>query len=206
MTKLTLPIIILGAIGDSINPCAIAVLIFITTYLIAVKKRGKDFLAIGLVYVLFIYITYFLAGIGLLSFIKKIGISDYVFYITAVAVIIAGLINIKDVIFSQSGFILSIPESKKEIIKKYIVKASVPAAMILGVIVSALELPCTGGIYIAVLGLLANQATLTQGYIYLLIYNLIFVMPLIFILFITYFSLTSETINSWRKKNKRVKS
>ena len=76
--------------------------------------------------------------------------------------------------------------------------------MILGVIVSALELPCTGGIYIAVLGLLANQATLTQGYIYLLIYNLIFVMPLIFILFITYFSLTSETINSWRKKNKRV--
>jgi len=203
MEKLTLPLIIFGAMGDSINPCAMAVLIFIITFLLALRKKKSKFLQIGLVYISMIYVTYFIAGVGILSVVKKTGVSDYLYLFSALAVILAGLINIKDVFFSDKGFSLVIPESKKGVIKKYIEKGTVPAAIVLGVLVSFLELPCTGGIYISVLALLADQATIAQGCIYLLIYNLIFILPLILILILVYFSLSSETINAWRKKNKK---
>ncbi|MBN2015250.1 hypothetical protein JW766_00245 [Candidatus Dojkabacteria bacterium] len=203
MTELTIPLIILGALGDSINPCAIAVLIFLVTFLISVKKRGGKLLSIGIVYILFVYLTYFLAGLGLLAFVQKLEITKIIYNIAAIAVIIAGLINLKDVFFEGHGFSLAIPESKKPIIQKYIQKASIPSAIALGIIVSFFELPCTGGIYIAIIGLLAEQASFIQGVFYLLFYNLIFVFPLIIILFIAHFSLSSETLNAWRKKNKK---
>ncbi|MBU0976726.1 MAG: GAP family protein [Patescibacteria group bacterium] len=203
MTNVTLPLITLGALGDSINPCAIAVLVFLVTFLITIKKRGVKFLLIAFVYIFFVYLTYFLAGLGLLSSVQKLEIAHIVYRITAVVVILAGLVNIKDFFFSGRGFSLAIPESKKPIIKKYIQKASIPSAIVLGILVSLFELPCTGGIYLAVIGLLAEKATWTEGFLYLLYYNLIFVLPLIIIVLFSFFSLSSETINSWRKKNKR---
>jgi cytochrome c biogenesis protein CcdA len=42
--------------------------------------------------------------------------------------------------------------------------------------------PCSGAIYLAVLGLLAAQATLAQGVAYLMLYNLLFVLPLVALL------------------------
>lgn len=202
MTDITFPLITLGALGDSINPCAIAVLIFLVTFLIGIRKRGGKFLAIGLTYIFFVYLTYFFAGIGLLTFIQKLEITKIVYEIAAIIAIIAGLINLKDVFFKGKGFSLAIPESKKPIIKKYIQKGTIPAAIVLGILVSLFELPCTGGIYIAIIGLLADNVTHTEGILYLLYYNFIFVLPLIVIVFISHFSLSSETINAWRKKNK----
>lgn len=203
MNRLTLPLIIFGALGDSINPCAFAVLIFLVTFLISIRKRGSKLLAIGLIYIFFVYLTYFLAGIGLLAAVKRLAITRIAYLLSAIAVVIAGLINIKEFVFPGRGFLLAIPSSKKPIIKKYIQQASIPAAIVLGILVSLFELPCTGGIYIAIIGLLSEQATLMQGVLYLLLYNVIFVFPLILILFISYFSLSSETLNAWRKKNKR---
>jgi cytochrome c biogenesis protein CcdA len=202
MNELTLPLIIFGALGDSINPCAIAVLIFLATFLISIRKRGWKFLAIGLIYILFVYITYFLAGIGLLTVIKKLELTKVVYIIAAYIVIIAGVIDVVNVLLGGKGITLAIPKAAKPIIFKYIKAASIPAAIVLGILVSLFELPCTGGIYIAIIGLLAGQATVTQGILYLLLYNLIFVFPLVAILFIAYFSLSSEALNAWRKKNK----
>ncbi|MDD3647218.1 MAG: cytochrome c biogenesis protein CcdA [Candidatus Dojkabacteria bacterium] len=203
MTEITLPLITLGALGDSINPCAIAVLVFLVTFLISIKKRGGKFLAIAFVYILFIYLTYFFAGLGLLSSVQKLNITYSVYRVAAIVVVLAGLVNIKEYFFSGKGFSLALPESKKPLIKKYIQKASIPSAIVLGIMVSLFELPCTGGIYLAVIGLLAEKATWTEGILYLLYYNLIFVFPLIIIVLLSFFSLSSETINSWRKKNKR---
>jgi len=204
MNDLTLSLIILGALGDSINPCAIAVLIFLVTFLISVKKRGKQVLTIGIIYVICVYLTYFIAGLGLLSLVKGLEITRLVYKISAIVVILAGLINIKEFLLEGKGFSLAIPSSKKPIIKKYIQRASIPAAIILGVLVSIFELPCTGGIYVAIIGLLAEKATLSHGRLYLLFYNLIFVLPLIIIVLIAYFGLSSETINAWRKRNQKL--
>ena len=77
-------------------------------------------------------------------------------------------------------------------------KATVPSAIVLGVLVSLFELPCTGGVYLAILGLLSSKMTLMQGIPYLFLYNLIFVMPLIIILFMVYKGVSPEKVDKWR--------
>lgn len=198
----TLFAVITSAIGDSFNPCAIAVLVFIVSFLIEIKKRGKDFLLLGGVYIFSVYITYFLGGLVIYQLIDILGLSDIIYTIAAILVILAGIINLKDVFFKGKGFSLSVPASRMKIVQKYIKKATVPAALILGMLVSLIELPCTGGLYFSTISLLAKKETFIIGLLYLLVYNLIFVMPLIIILIIAHFSLSYESINSWRKKNK----
>jgi cytochrome c biogenesis protein CcdA len=119
--------------------------------------------------------------------------------LAAALAIIAGLINIKDFFFYGKGFTLAIPEDKKPLLEKYIKHASLPAAVILGFWVALFELPCTGGFYLAILALLAAQATYWQGVAYLVFYNLIFVLPLLIILLAVYKGVKPEQLEKWRQ-------
>ncbi len=200
--NITIPLIVGSAIIDSINPCAFAVLIFLIMYLMAIKNK-KKMLQIGLIYIFMVFLVYFLTGLGLLSFIQSIHITKYVYYFTAGLAIVLGLINLKDVFWSGKGMTLAIPESKKKVLQKYIQKATIPAAIILGVLVALFELPCTGGVYLAILSLLADKNTWIQAFFYILFYNLIFVLPLLVILFLVYFGLSAEKIEKWRQQKKK---
>lgn len=201
-SQVTIPLIVGSAAIDSINPCAFAVLIFLILYLMTVKNR-RHMLYIGLVYIFIVFLVYFLAGLGLLSFIQSVHVTKYFYYFTAVLSIILGLLNLKEVVWSDKGLTLGIPESKKVLLQKYIRKATLPAAIILGVLVALFELPCTGGVYLAILALLASQNTWLSAVIYLLIYNFIFVLPLLIILFAVYFGLSPEKVDAWRKEQKK---
>jgi len=202
MNGITIPLIIGSAVIDSINPCAFAVLVFLILYLMAVKNK-KRMLTIGLVYISVVFLVYFISGLGLLSFVQSIHVTKWFYYFTAALAIILGLINLKEVFWSGKGFTLAIPDSKKPLLQKYIKKATLPAAIVLGLLVALFELPCTGGVYLAILSLLAAKNTWWQAFAYLLLYNLIFVLPLLVILFSVYYGLPPEKIDKWRKENKR---
>lgn len=201
-TTLTIPALIGGAAIDSINPCAFAVLIFLLGYLLAIGSP-KLILRVGLVYVGTVFVVYFLAGFGILRALTAFNVAGIIFKIAGVILIFVGLVNVKDFFWYGKGFTLAIPESRKPLIQKYIKKASVPAAVVLGFLVSAFELPCTGGVYIAVLGLLASRETQLSAVPYLLLYNLIFVLPLFIILGFVYFGFSAERMEAWRGKNRR---
>lgn len=199
---ITIPLIVGSAAVDSINPCAFAVLIFLILYLMNMKNR-RFMLKIGLVYISIIFLVYFLSGLGLLSFIKSISLTRFFYNFTAGLAILFGLLNIKDVFWYGKGITLAIPESKKPLIDKYIRKATLPAAIILGVLVALFELPCTGAVYLAILSLLAEKNTWIQAVVYLLIYNVVFVLPLLAILFGVYFGLPPEKLERWRQEKRR---
>lgn len=198
---LTIPALIGGAAIDSVNPCAFAVMIFLLGYLLTLGS-SKLVLRVGLIYIVTIFIVYFLAGLGLLRALTALGLAGIIYKIAAVILIFVGLVNVKDFFWYGKGFTLAIPESKKPLIQKYVRKASVPSAIILGFLVSAFELPCTGGVYLAILGLLANNQTI-QAVPYLLLYNLIFVFPLFIILALVYFGVTANQVEVWRNKNRK---
>ena len=200
---ITLPLIIGSAAVDSINPCAFAVLIFLVMYLMTMKSK-KHMLTIGLVYITAIFIVYYLAGLGLLSFVHSIAITKYFYYGSACLSILFGLINIKDFFWYGRGISLAIPESKKELLNKYILRASIPAAIILGVLVALFELPCTGGVYLAIISLLADRETIWQAAAYLLIYNLVFILPLLAIILGVYYGIPPERVEKWRKSQKKL--
>ena len=105
----TLPVVILTALVDSINPCAIGVLILLIGTLLFLSKDKGKMLFTGSIYIIAVYVTYFLAGIGLLFFLQNIGasiidlpllgsiaVANLIGIIVAVIVIIGGLIEVKD--------------------------------------------------------------------------------------------------------------
>jgi cytochrome c biogenesis protein CcdA/glutaredoxin len=200
--NLTIPVIITAALVDSINPCAFAVLTFLLVYLLALGTKRR-MLRVGLTYIVVIFIVYFLSGFGLFVSVQGLGASRVVFSVAAWVAVIAGLINVKDFFWYGKGPTLKIPESKKPLLESFVRRASIPAAVALGFLVSLFELPCTGGIYLAILGLLADRTTQMSAVPYLLLYNMVFVLPLVVILFIISLGFSPERVESWRLGGRR---
>jgi len=168
----TLATIVATAIVDSINPCAIGVLILLVSTLI-VTKRKDQMLKIGLLYVLAVFVTYFAFGLGLTYFISSIPliVSEYISLAVGALVIAAGIFEIKDFFWYGSGFSLAIPAKYAEKIKEKMKKLSIATVLFLGVFVAAVELPCTGGPYLAVTLLLAQNFNFT-AFLMLILYNI----------------------------------
>lgn len=202
MNDLRLPTVIVTALVDSINPCAIGVLVLLVSALLVLTEHRKRMLITGIIYVTAVFVTYFLAGLGLLTVIHKLQIGEMVGIMTGFLVIVLGLVEIKDFFFYGKGFSLSIPKSQVERIKKYAEEGTIVAAIILGIIVSAVELPCTGGPYLAITTLLAEKFDFL-AVMYLLLYNFIFVLPLIVIVLLAYFGTSALDIKHWKNKYKR---
>lgn len=201
--QLTLWAVTVAALADSINPCAFSVIIFLMLSLLAIGNK-KRALKIGLVYIVTVYIVYLLAGLGLLAALQQFGaISTYIMYGAGALAIIAGLINIKDFFWYGKGFTLAIPDDKKPIMEKYIKYGSVPAAIILGFLVALFELPCTGGFYLAILALLAQETSFWNGFGYLVFYNIIFVLPLFIILIIIYKGVDPKKLEQLRTAKRK---
>ena len=205
MQKLTIPVVIFAATVDAINPCAFAVLIILMAAALSIanKKRALKF---GLAFTASIYISYFLMGLGLFSVLQASGLSHIFYIIVTVLAVIVGLLNIKDYFWYGKGLLMEIPLSWRPAMKKIINSATSPlGAFLVGFIVSLFELPCTGGPYIVILGLLAKEVTRATGIIYLLLYNLVFVMPLIMLSIIIYKGIsTTEKLEKIRQDKIKI--
>ena len=201
-TTLTIPLVIFCAGIDSINPCALTVLIILLLSIIALQSR-RQVLMVGITYIAAVFLFYFISGIGVLSFVHVSGISSLIALGAAIIAIVLGVVNIIEAAVKKEGFILAIPESKKPVIERYIMTATLPAAFVLGVLVGIFELPCTGGIYLTILSLMSSTLTLSEGIPYLLLYNFIFILPLILILLAVVLGIPPERVNAWRLENRR---
>lgn len=200
---LALPLVITAGLVDGINPCAFSVLIILLFTLSAAGSR-KNMVLVGVAFISSVFVFYFLSGLGLFYLIQSAAISRAIGIIAASIAFILGLVSLYDGIRGEGKPTLAIPDSKRGTIERYIQKASVPAALILGVLVGMFELPCTGGIYLAILSLISNQMTLVQGIPLLLIYNVFFVLPLILILGIVVLGLPLEKVDRWRQEHRNA--
>jgi len=200
----TWPVIITTALVDSINPCAIGVLILLISTLIVMGKDKKKMIAIGSIYILAVYIVYFLAGIGLLLFIQRLNIAQPLSIFVGSLVIIMGLIEIKDFFWYGKGITLSIAPRYVKYIENHAKHLTTWGAIALGAFVAAVELPCTGGPYLAITTWIAQSNIIPlKALIYLLVYNFIFVLPLIVILFLVYFGIKVQRIKKWKQDYRR---
>jgi len=202
--KISWGVVVTAGLVDGINPCAFAVLIFLLTFLLEVSNSRRRMLKIGLVYTGAVYVSYFLAGLGILSVIQVSGFAGWIVKAAAAVAIFAGLVNIKDYFWYGKGFTLAIPESKRGLIEKWTKRANIPAAVVLGFLVSMFELPCTGGVYLAILAMLGNSVTTAQAVIYLLVYNVLFVLPLLAITGLVVLGMKAEHLEKWRTSRRNL--
>src|SRR3989344_6177124 len=115
----TIPVVLGTALIDSINPCAIGVLVLLIATLISLSKNRNKMLAVGGIYIAAVFLTYLAAGFGLLIFIQKLNISQPLSWIVGGLVIILGLLEIKDFWWYGQGISLQIPARRAEQIKEW---------------------------------------------------------------------------------------
>jgi cytochrome c biogenesis protein CcdA len=180
-------------------------------FMTKVFKSPRRMLIGGAIYTTVVYIVYLLIGVGFLKFTISFGLSVWIYWIAALIAIFAGILEMKDFFWYGKGLTLQMVPGAGEKIKKYtkhITKLhkknpnlAYLAAGLLGGFVVLVELPCTGAPYLAILAIL-SQGEFLQGITLLLLYNLIFVLPLFFIIGIAYFGKASKALEAWRQKHK----
>ncbi|MFH0711871.1 MAG: hypothetical protein V1889_02065 [archaeon] len=202
-TGVTIGSVLVAAIVDSINPCAFGVLIFLMASLLGMGSARRALRA-GLIYSFVVFVVYFFIGWGLYGVIDRFSssIGFYYFYlVVAVFIFVFGLLQLKDVFWYGKGVTLRISSRVKPIIERFMAEGSLVSIIILGVVVSLFELPCTGEIYIGILTVMSIHKSFGVGY--LLIYNLIFVLPLIILTYLIYRGTSTEKLQSWTVSNRR---
>jgi len=195
--------VLVSAILDSINPCAIGVLILLISTLFASAKQRHRLLKIGLIYIGAVFATYLLAGLGLVLVFASIPlwIAEYLSIAVGIMIIGGGIIEIKDFYWYGKGFSLAISSGMAKKIQDKVTNITVPGVIALGVFVSLVELPCTGGPYLAVIKILSESFDLF-AFLLLVLYNLIFIAPLLIILLLVNSGTKIHTIKKWKQKNR----
>ena len=176
-----------------------------------VFKSTPRMMIAGLIYITFVYATYFFIGIGIFTLAYTAGIAKHFYWFAASIAIIAGLFEVKDYFWYGKGFSLQMIPGAAERIKKYSnamermetvhPMLSLAVAAFLGIFVVFVELPCTGAPYLAILGML-SQGNYASGIPLLLLYNFVFILPLFVIVGLVYFGYTSKRLEKWRKENR----
>ncbi len=204
-----LPLIVVSGLLDGINPCAFAVLLFFLAFLFAVMKNAspkevkKRIFMVGSIYIAAVYIGYLLIGVGMLKVISLTPFPNLIAQLGALLVIILGVISLKDYFFYGKGISLKIPYGQWKTIARLVHKATIPSILLVGFLVALVEFPCTGGIYVAILGMLAVKETQIKALMYLLIYNLAFVLPLVMILAFASNRRIVDKMRGWQEEKKR---
>ncbi|PKL60647.1 MAG: hypothetical protein CVV33_01600 [Methanomicrobiales archaeon HGW-Methanomicrobiales-4] len=194
-------VLLVAAIGEGINPCGLLVLALLLVSLMASESR-RTVLYIGLAYILAFFAVRLLSGFAIFSVIQLPGLSQTFTLIAAAVALIAGVIQVADGLAKKQKPLLSIPDSKKGLISSYMKKASIPAGLVVGALVGVYGMACTAGIYITILGMLYKEPAI--GLIYLILYNVVVIIPLIIILFLVFFGIAPEKVNSWRNEQKSM--
>lgn len=196
------PLIVAGGFLDGINPCAFSVLIFFIVFLFTLRKTTKHIILIGLLFIAMIFLAYMLIGLGIVHAFVLAEDKHLIAKISAGLLMFLGVVNIKDYFWYGKWFSLS-PHIKTDFYQRLLSTLTVPSVMIVGFLVGLCTFPCSGGIYVAILGVLAAKTTYLKGLYYMLIYNFMFVLPLFIILFFLLNRRTLGIISRWENANKK---
>jgi cytochrome c biogenesis protein CcdA len=169
----------------------------------SLKKTHKTIMFFGFFYIAAIYITYFFIGLGLLRTLHLFNFPGLFATIGAWISITFGLLNLKEYFFPNSPLKIRMPLSVRAKANQWAHKSTIPSAIVLGFLVGVSEFPCSGAVYLAILGYLRANETLLNGVLYLLIYNLMFVLPLILVYLVATNRVVTEKMINFQEKSGR---
>ena len=201
---------------DGVNPCAIATMIFLISFLATQKRKRLEVLIIGLSFTGAVFITYLLMGLGAF---KALTVLEQYYWISEVirwsAVALAGIVAIVSFVdafsYSKSGETESIKLQLPKPIKLKIHKIIsgnltgtqlVTGAVVTGFLVTLLEAICTGQVYLPTIVLMTKSAGFQlKGWLYLVFYNFLFVLPLLIVMILAYYGLKWDKLAKTTQKH-----
>jgi len=196
------------AAADAVNPCAFAVLILMLITIITYNHtKRKNILLAGLAFTSSIFVMYFVYGLVIIKFFQLIqaltSIKLLLYKSLAIVAIILGILNIKDYFYYKPGsFATEMPLGMRPHLRKLIHRVTSPkGAFLVGVFVTLFLLPCTIGPYIIAGGILSILETI-KTIPWLLVYNIVFILPMLIITLLIYFGFKKvDDVSGWKDRN-----
>jgi thiol-disulfide isomerase/thioredoxin len=200
---------------DGVNPCAFTTIVFLLSMLAYLGKTRRQLAVVGAGFTTAVFTTYLLLGFGLLGAVKAFsishGISACLAYIVAgLTFLLAGWSLLDYVRYRRSGdagtATLGLPKSVKLSIHKVIrqglaTRWLLAGALAVGFLVAVLESLCTGQVYLPTMMFVWRDPSLRSRALgYLLLYNVMFILPLVGIFGIAYFGVSSERLGGFLRR------
>jgi cytochrome c biogenesis protein CcdA len=200
---------------DGVNPCAFTTIIFFISYLALVGRSKRDIIFVGASFTLAVFLTYLTMGLGLSTVVEQIGsiatISRVIYGGTTLVCLTLAALSLWDYVKIRRGQIsdiaLQLPSALKKRIHETIrthtrMRGYIAAAFVAGVLVSVFELACTGQVYLPTIVFMTSVEELRLSALaYLILYNALFVLPLIVVFAVTYFGVSSQRLTLVFKAN-----
>ncbi|MAS95431.1 MAG: hypothetical protein CMO55_19705 [Verrucomicrobiales bacterium] len=198
---------------DGINPCAFATIILFLSYLQIARHGPRQIIMVGLSFILAVFLTYFALGLGLVEIVSRLqflkGAGMVLNVILAGFALVIMFLSLRDGVLCVQGRLadttLQLPGFLKDRIRKVARTGArhhrfVVAAFVSGVIISLLELACTGQVYLPTINYMVQEGK-TSAYFFLLIYNIAFVFPLLVIFILAFFGMRSDALIAFQAKH-----
>ena len=190
---------------DGINPCAFATIVFFISYMSLVGRGRKEMLVAGGAFAAAVFVTYLLLGMGLLKFFSFLNefsvVAKCVYLLAAIGTFALAFLSLYDAYKAKQGEVkeitLQLPKSLKQRIHKVIREQTrtsgvVIGALVIGFAISALELVCTGQVYLPTITFVMGvEGMRGHALAYLILYNLMFIVPLLVVFGFVYWGTTS---------------
>jgi len=210
--------ILLAGLLEGLNPCALATLIFFISYLTMVGRTRKEILWVGMGFTGAGFVTHILLGFGILSSVQHFSFLPFftriIYLITFVFSLILGIFSLYDYVQLKRGrpskMTLQVPDSLKKRIHRIIRKREehleagketkstrfLFTAIFIGFIVTLLQSTCTSQVYLPTILFVTNIPSLRDSAIfYLILYNILYILPLVAIFVIVYWGTTSQQLS-----------
>lgn len=220
--RLSLFTVIAAGLIDGINPCAFAVVVFFVSFLGVYGYRKREIIYVGSSYCLAVFITYVLIGLGFFRFLYAIQgfhlLIKGFYYFIAVFCFLLALFALYDYFKfkktkNSEGLILQLPPFLKKRINlvigshlrakedRGVLSLSLTSFMV-GFFVSVLEAACTGQVYVpTIVFILKNTSLRLKALTYLILYNLMFILPLLSVFVLSLIGFSSQRFNDYLKRN-----
>lgn len=214
-------IVAFAGLADGFNPCSFAGLLVFASVTTAAFDRqvlachtadspqaepqGRPrLIRNGAVYIAGLFATYMALGLGLLSAMNLITEGHWAGKAAALMSIVMGAWVLRDALFPGSRWKLEMPKFFRPGVHKAVQATFLPAVFAAGVLVGLCTVPCTGGIYLGVLALLSAQGSAGAGLGLLLLYNVMFVLPLVAVLVLVTSRITYRGVALWHLRTKNL--
>lgn len=206
--EISLPILTVTALTNGLNPCGIGMLITFLGYLLVFGGKGKDSKYVfrtGLIYILSVFVTYLMLGLifyGAAFYLQRLWIAAVFKYFIGGALIIAGLIQLKDVFWANLPIHLQMPKIGFEKLSKLMAKTNTSITILIGVLTTIFSTPCMLPLYIGTTAVIAGSGLGMANVLGLfLYYNLVFILPQLVILFFMSKGKQVVEMKEWEHKN-----
>lgn len=220
--QITFWAIIGSGLVDGINPCAFAVIVFFISFLTVYKYNRREIILVGSAYCVAVFVAYVLIGVGMFKFLYAMQSFSYVikaFYIlTAAVCLLFFVLSLYDFwIYRKTKksdkMLLQLPANLKVRIHKIMgfflrdkqdgnAWRLVLAALAVGFCVSLVEAVCTGQVYAPTIVLIMQDpAYRARAVAYLLLYNVMFLLPLVLIFVLSVLGYESKGFNDFLKRH-----